>query len=275
MTYIGVTNIGFEKTKQGLSLNKNGELYLGQYSDNLRNKAGIYYWEPTQIKDSTYERDMYIGQWVNDKMEGKGMYVSIREGLNRRDFEIADMDVYIGIITNNRLTRGTQLLKQGSSYFVYHGAFDENGHKKDENAYYYISDSKMLINGHMDNDHFLKGSLAYFDSENSISDLAECTFDEDGTIKTIKDQNSLNQFTIESVTTDLQLFFDVLFSINFFLNIYDKFNNTKDFIEQKITSMDVFDDTLQYSEMVKHYSGYYGCDIYNEIETKVFKRKVV
>lgn len=55
--------VGYEKYN-------NGEEYYGEYLNNNRNGYGIYDWAP----NSKVKISKYVGQWVVNKMEGKGTY---------------------------------------------------------------------------------------------------------------------------------------------------------------------------------------------------------
>lgn len=80
---------------------------------------------------------------------------------NNNDFDSSNFDAYCGEIEEDKYKRGTYLTKKGDDYYLYHGNFDENGRKTDENAFFYSSKFDRLLKGNIQNDNFIN-FLIYF-----------------------------------------------------------------------------------------------------------------
>lgn len=93
----GATYSGYFKGNlrhgKGTWAHPNGEEYDGEYKDNKKHGLGVY-----SFKDTG---KMYIGSWVNDKIEGKGLYY----------FDRGHTVSYFGEYANDR--------KHGSGFYTY------------------------------------------------------------------------------------------------------------------------------------------------------------
>ena len=62
-------NINDDNSVNKTKIYKNGDKYIGEFKNNLRDGKGIYYYN----KKNEYHRERYEGEWKNDKREGKGI----------------------------------------------------------------------------------------------------------------------------------------------------------------------------------------------------------
>ena len=134
LPFIGVVNSEFKR--EGYCVNKylNGDEYFGYYSNDLRNKQGMYIYKPKYETGKIILRQYYFGLWENDLKEGRGIYLWLKEdksisknNYNNKsynpfnNFDKADFDAYVGNFEKNKFTKGTLLKKEGDNYFVFHG----------------------------------------------------------------------------------------------------------------------------------------------------------
>ena len=134
--FIGVLNGRLERHGYGVNFYKSGEKYLGYFDQDLPNKSGIYLWAPI-IKGRNIQIECYHGLWKNNKKDKKGIYIWMNEPLNNKEFDNANFDTYVGIFDNDKFVRGTYLSKISDDFYLYHGNFDNEGKKTDENAFFY------------------------------------------------------------------------------------------------------------------------------------------
>ena len=68
LPFIGVVNYDFKR--EGYCVNKylNGDEYFGNYSNDLRNRQGIYIYKPKYETGKIILRQYYFGLWENDPL---------------------------------------------------------------------------------------------------------------------------------------------------------------------------------------------------------------
>lgn len=98
-------------------------------------------------KNGLIYSEMYYGGWKENKRDKNGIYIWIDEPLGNEQFDSANFDAYVGLIENDTFKRGTYLSKNGDDYFLYHGNFDNELKKTDDNAFYYSSKYDRLLHG--------------------------------------------------------------------------------------------------------------------------------
>jgi len=128
----------------------------------------------------------------------------MEEPENNKEFDNANFDAFVGEIEEDKYKKGTYLSKKIDDYYLYHGNFDENGRKTDDNAFFYSSKFDRLLKGKIVNDNFENGYVAFFDSETGlINDLVYCTFGGDGDVTSIKRKETSNELIEEIISHNL------------------------------------------------------------------------
>ena len=122
MPFIGVVNYGIKREGYCVNNYQNNDEYFGYYSDDLRNKQGLYIYNPKLIANKFITRQYYFGLWENDKKHGRGIYLWLKENNTNiiynklynpfNNFETSNFNAYIGELDNDNFTKGT-LLKKG------------------------------------------------------------------------------------------------------------------------------------------------------------------
>ena len=72
--YIGILTDNFKKELFGYSLFNNGDEYFGEILKEKKEGFGIY-----KFKKGENTQNIYIGNFLNDKIMGEGIYINILE----------------------------------------------------------------------------------------------------------------------------------------------------------------------------------------------------
>ena len=79
LPFLGVINYEFKREGYCLNSYLNGDEYFGYYSDDLRNKQGLYIYKPKYETNNKILRQYYFGLWENDLKHGRGIYLWLKE----------------------------------------------------------------------------------------------------------------------------------------------------------------------------------------------------
>jgi hypothetical protein len=176
LPFLGVINGMFEREGFGVNTYKNGDIYFGYFSEDKRNKHGIYSYKP-KIENNFISREYYYGLWKDDYRNEYGVYLWLKENKNISpfsDFENAIFTAYVGNIDQDVFTKGTLLIKNENDNFIYHGTFNKEGKKEGDLCFFYSLKKNILIYGYFQNDIFISGHFATFNSEGNIINLCRC-----------------------------------------------------------------------------------------------------
>ena len=168
--FIGVVNYEFKREGYCVNTYLNGDEYFGYYSNDLRNKQGLYIYKPKIILNKFISRQYFFGLWENDKKNGRGIYLWLKDNINRNindklynsfnDFSKANFHAYIGEFENDKFTKGTLLKKEGENYFVFHGQLNNKNLKKNgKECFYYSAKLEEIFFGTFKNDIFIEGYI--------------------------------------------------------------------------------------------------------------------
>ena len=75
------------------------------------------------------------------KKEKDGIYIWLAEPNKNMVFDEANFEAFVGEFDDDMYRKGTYLIKEGDDYYLYHGLFDREGRKSDDNAYFYLATS--------------------------------------------------------------------------------------------------------------------------------------
>ena len=104
--YIGVLTDNFKRALFGYSLFNEGDEYLGEILDEKKHGFGIYLYR----KKENNSQDIYIGNFVNNCINGKGIYINtiniekLTEG--KFDYKLNEYNCYIGEFEDGILKKG-------------------------------------------------------------------------------------------------------------------------------------------------------------------------
>lgn len=134
---------------------------------------------------------MYYGGWKENKRDKNGIYIWIDEPLGNEQFDSANFDAYVGLIENDTFKRGTYLSKNGDDYFLYHGNFDNELKKTDDNAFYYSSKYDRLLHGKIKKMFLFQDMLHFNPESGALQDIIYCSMGKDGNVAQIKLRDDL------------------------------------------------------------------------------------
>ena len=269
-SFIGILNNQFNREGYGLNKYENNDKYLGNFENDKRHKNGIYIWSP-EIKDTNILTECYFGNWIDNKKEEKGIYLWLSEENNNKNFETANFDAFIGEFENDMYKKGTYIIKENNEYYLYHGNFDKEGRKSDENAFFYSSKNNTLIHGEISKDIFRNGYIFIFNSESgSVKEMAYCNFDKNGNLIDSKYKDDLLKEDKEKEGKIICNFRNVILNGDYFRYIYDKFKEIYNFINDEINSIDTFENREKLEKIINLCNDYNSNNIYNDIENNIF-----
>ena len=272
--FIGVLNGRLERQGHGINFYKSGEKYLGNFDQDLPNRHGIYLWAPV-LKGRNIQIECYHGFWKNNKKDKNGIYIWMNEPLNNKEFDSANFDAYVGMFDNDKFVRGTYLSKISDDYYLYHGNFDYEGKKTDDNAFFYSSKYDRVLHGKIEKDSFESAYASFFESDSGeIKNLVYCTFDKMGSVDNIIMQNDLKAEEKKKEEDIITLFRNVILEIDYFGIIYSRYHEIKNFIRDNANSIEFLEDKNKFSNFMTLCSKYSENNIYIDIEKKVFGKKV-
>ena len=250
--FIGIINNNLKR--EGLCINNytNGDKYFGYYFDDLRNKSGLYIYNPKLISNKINKYILYqyyFGLWKNDIKHEKGIYIWIRDELINNNFknnnnnrnkiynpfhnyEKANYQAYVGNIDNNNFTRGTLLKKEENNFFIYFGTFSKELKKQGKNCFYYCSKLEELFYGDYENDIFKEGYVSKFNDKGEIKDIIY--------FKNKINKVNLGDNNIINISNKIVKFRNIIKSQNYFEILFNIFKDIIEFKNDKMNDMEIF-----------------------------------
>ena len=271
LPFIGVVNHEFKR--EGYCFNKylNGDEYFGYYSNDLRNKQGIYIYKPIYSTGNIFLRQYYFGLWKNDIKEGRGIYLWLKEKRDNyknlmndkynpfNDFEKANFDAYVGCLEKNKFTKGTLLKKEGDNYFVFYGSI-QNSKKNGKNCYYYSAKLEEILYGTFKDDLFIEGFVGKFNDNGEIDKIIKYKN------KTILERDKLQKSdNIEEISQKLLTFRNIIMSKDYFGILYNIFKEAIDFKNENMNDVEIFNSEA-YLDLMDIAASYNQVSIFKDIE---------
>ena len=272
LPFIGVVNYDFKR--EGYCVNKylNGDEYFGNYSNDLRNRQGIYIYKPKYETGKIILRQYYFGLWENDLKQGRGIYVWLKEDKNNsknsynnksynpfNNFDKANFDAYVGNFDKNKFTKGTLLKKEGDNYFVFHGWFS-NSKKNGKNCFYYSAKLEEILYGTFKDDKFIEGFVGKFDDNGDLKNLIK--YKNKSIIEKDKFEPSDDE---KEVAKKILTFRNIIMSQDYFGILYDKFKDAIDFKNANMNNVELFNSYL-YLDLLDIAASYNQVSIFKDIE---------
>ena len=272
LPFIGVVNYDFKR--EGYCVNKylNGDEYFGNYSNDLRNRQGIYIYKPKYETGKIILRQYYFGLWENDLKQGRGIYVWLKEDKNNsknsynnksynpfNNFDKANFDAYVGNFDKNKFTKGTLLKKEGDNYFVFHGWF-LNSKKNGKNCFYYSEKLEEILYWTFKDDKFIEGFVGKFDDNGDLKNLIK--YKNKSIIEKDKFEPSDDE---KEVAKKILTFRNIIMSQDYFGILYDKFKDAIDFKNANMNNVELFNSYL-YLDLLDIAASYNQVSIFKDIE---------
>jgi len=262
--FLGVVNGMFEREGFGVNTYSNGDIYFGYFSENQRNKHGIYSYKP-KLEDNFILSEYYYGMWKDDYRDGYGIYLWLRENKSNEpfnNFETSSFNAYIGNISKDIFTKGTLLIKSENNYYIYHGQFNSEGKKHGDLSFFYSAQKELLLYGTFDNDIFISGYIAKFTDEGNIIKINKYFNGK------IEEKNESNSKEIEIVEKIMFNFRNIIMSKDYFGDIYKEFKEVNKFREKNMNNLEILNSD-RYIDIMKAAVGYNKISIFRDIEKYV------
>lgn len=262
--FLGVVNGMFEREGFGVNTYSNGDIYFGYFSENQRNKHGIYSYKP-KLENNFILSEYYYGMWKDDYRDGYGIYLWLRENKSNEpfnNFETSSFKAYIGNISKDIFTKGTLLIKSENNYYIYHGQFNSEGKKHGDLSFFYSAQKELLLYGNFDNDIFISGYIAKFTDEGNIIKINKYFNGK------IEEKNESNSKEIEIVEKIMFNFRNIIMSKDYFGDIYKEFKEVNKFREKNMNNLEILNSD-RYIDIMKAAVGYNKISIFRDIEKYV------
>ena len=263
-SFLGVINGLFEREGFGVNTYSNGDYYFGYFSENERNKHGIYSYKP-KIENNNILSEYYYGSWKDNYKDGYGIYLWLKENKSTKsfsDFSNSSFKAYIGNISRDVFTKGTLLIKSFDNYFVYHGTFNSEGKKHGDLSFFYSAQKELLLYGTFENDNFISGFISTFNNEGNLIKICKYNNGE------MVERKDINQIEIDIVEKIMFNFRNVIMSKDYFGDVYKEFGNVIKFKEKHMNNLDILNSD-KYIDIMNAVVRYNKITIFKDIENYV------
>ena len=263
-SFLGVINGLFEREGFGVNTYSNGDYYFGYFSENERNKHGIYSYKP-KIENNNILSEYYYGSWKDNYKDGYGIYLWLKENKSTKsfsDFSNSSFKAYIGNISRDVFTKGTLLIKSFDNYFVYHGTFNSEGKKHGDLSFFYSAQKELLLYGTFENDNFISGFISTFNDEGNLIKICKYNNGE------MVERKDINQIEIDIVEKIMFNFRNVIMSKDYFGDAYKEFGNVVKFKEKHMNNLDILNSD-KYIDIMNVVVRYNKITIFKDIEKYV------
>ena len=155
--YIGILSNQLKRDKYGYSKMDNGDEFLGEYKNEIRDGFGIYKFFTGKEEENVEE--IYIGNYINNKKQGEGMYLkitkSIKDELNKNNILI-NYNSGIGIFEENIIKYGKIFSSKEGIDMLYQGKLNEKGEPEDDDGLI-IEEGNKIFKGKISNGDMIEG----------------------------------------------------------------------------------------------------------------------
>ena len=273
--FLGILNSRLEKEGYALFNYINGEKYFGNYSNDLRNRHGLYTW-PSKIENKRRLSEFYWGTWKDNIKDGKGIYLWLNEPeyINLfSDFDKCDLDSYIGLISNDQYVKGVYLIKRNDNFYVYYGNFNDKGNKEDNECYYYNATKDKILYGKIVNDKFINGFICSFNEDGFITDILKVEFDDDNKIKSYQNESEIDKDLCEKVKNNIFECRNILLHEDHFTNLFNGFKSIIELRDNKMNDINILDSQDDYPDIMNKLTKYNDIKIFTQLSSNLIKLK--
>ena len=162
--YIGILTNQLKRDKYGFSRMDNGDEFLGEYKKEIMDGFGIYKYTYNE-KEETQE--IYIGDYKNNKKEGKGMYLKINKYIKEENgnINLIYFSSGIGNFQDNIFKDGKIFSSKDGIDMVYIGKLNDIGEPQDDDALIFEEGNK-IFRGKISNGDMLEGRNIFVNEKN-------------------------------------------------------------------------------------------------------------
>ena len=161
--YIGILTNELKRDLYGYSLMDNQDEFIGEFKEEKRNGFGIYKFKPNEE-----EQEIYIGEYINNIKEGKGMYIkikkTIKEDSNGNNILINFVSG-IGCFENDLLQNGIIFSIKDDKNNIYFGKLNELGEQDDTEALF-IEEGNKIFKGKINKGNMIEGRNIFLNDKN-------------------------------------------------------------------------------------------------------------
>ena len=271
LPFIGVVN--FEFKREGYCVNSylNGDEYFGYYSNDVRNKQGLYIYKPKYENNNIILRQYYFGLWENDLKQGRGIYLWLYEnkknGINNNlsnklynvfnNFDKANFQAYIGLFEQNKFTKGTLIKKEENNYFVFHGFF-QNLKKNGKNCFYYSAKLEEVLYGTFSDDIFIEGFVGKFNDNGELEKMIK--YKNKKIIEKTEDD--------KDIAKKMLTFRNIIMSKDYFGILFNIFKDAIEFKNENMNDVNIFNSDT-YIDLMDIAASYNQVSIFKDIEKHI------
>ena len=271
LPFIGVVN--FEFKREGYCVNSylNGDEYFGYYSNDVRNKQGLYIYKPKYENNNIILRQYYFGLWENDLKQGRGIYLWLYEnkknGINNNlsnklynvfnNFDKANFQAYIGLFEQNKFTKGTLIKKEENNYFVFHGFF-QNLKKNGKNCFYYSAKLEEVLYGTFSDDIFIEGLVGKFNDNGELEKMIK--YKNKKIIEKTEDD--------KDIAKKMLTFRNIIMSKDYFGILFNIFKDAIEFKNENMNDVNIFNSDT-YIDLMDIAASYNQVSIFKDIEKHI------
>lgn len=160
--YIGILSKELKRVQYGYSLMENGDKYLGEYKDEIRDGFGIY-----KFHQNDEDQDIYIGEYKNDKKSGKGIYLKVSKSVideESKESKLINFNCGIGELEEDLFKNIKIFCVNNDKETLYKGKINELGIPSDEAALIVENWDKIFFGKYLDGD-MLEGRNIFIDEK--------------------------------------------------------------------------------------------------------------
>ena len=263
--FLGIINFHFKREGYCLNTYSNGDIYFGYYNNDLRHKQGIYSFKPTK-KENNILSQFYYGQWQKDLINGKGIYLWLKENegtLPFSNFDNSNFEAFVGNSVEGKFKKGALLSKNGKNNFIYYGEFSDEGKKEGNKCFYFCTNLEKLCYGTFKDGEFIEWYVGSFNNKGKLTDLIIYKKEEgknpEGEKIKLKGEEK-----ISNILTKIR---EVIVSQDYFKMIYDEFGVILKFRDEKMKDIEVL-TTDEYANIMKCFN-FDKITLCEDIEKKV------
>lgn len=250
LPFIGVVNFNFERFGYCLNTYINGDIYFGFYYKDIINKKGLYSYKP-QIQNEFKLSQYYLGEWKNNLLEGKGIYLWIKDHVDNtasfNEFINPTFDAFVGVSEKGLFKKGVLLKYIDNNFLMYYGGFSPEGKKEGNSCFYYSNKLDKICYGTYKDNIFIEGFVGKFNEGGKLNDLIIYKKDKNKT-HSEGEKLKINEYkNIENIMTNFR---KIIFSKNYFKMIYEEFDKVLKFRDEKMKNINILTEN-KYGEIVE------------------------